>query len=138
MNNSLFLKEMRDIIGKTGFVSDREHALYGIHKCFDVIIKRGLLSYNNKFTLSEDETVLKLYRIIPPVMDIKFFFRRYDKIWSQEHKCWFNFKFERTESDIKIEFEMDNISPPEKIYIKEKSTPEMLKEYGLNKWKKGS
>ncbi len=136
MNNKKFLDKMRKLIGKTGFVSDREHALYGIHKCFDIIIRNGMLSNNNKFTLFEDETCLKLYRIIPPVMDIKFFFARYKRIWSQEHKCWFNFKYEKIDNDIKIEFEMDNISKPERIFRKEERMEDTLKEFGLNKWNK--
>lgn len=132
----VLITKVRNLVGKTGFLSDREHALYSIHKCFDVIIHNGLL-FNDSFTLQEDETILRINRVIPPVMPIEYFFRKYDKMWSQEHKCWFLFEYSKQRNDIIIKFTIDRITKPERVFKKEHSTPELLKEFGLNKYKKG-
>lgn len=137
MSQQIFLEKTRDLIGNTIFTnknSDADHALYAIHKCFDTLINYRLLK-NDEFTLDCNETMLKLYRIIPPVMPIEFLFRKYDKLWSQEHKCWFHFDYHKREQNIVIKFTIDRVTPPERVFVKEEGIKDVLKDFGLNKWK---
>lgn len=131
--NMKYLQKTRDLIGKTGFKNDDYHLLYSLHKSFDVIISQGLLT-NDKFSITCDETMLRVYRIIPPLKTVNAIYDYDFSLWSQEHKVWFDISYSKNGQDITLLFKINRNKAPKK-YVKEVSQPETLKEFGLNKWK---
>ena len=52
-------------------------------KMFDIIERYGMLDNDETLSFEEDEIILRIHRIIPPIINLKAFFKENDNIWSQ-------------------------------------------------------
>lgn len=130
----LLLKNVSNLIGKTSFYKDEDHMLYSVHKMFDIIERYGMLDNDETLSFEEDEIILRIHRIIPPIINLKAFFKENNNIWSQEHKNHYQISIEQYGSRVKFNIKVDRISKPAVVFKKEFETKDYLAEAGLNKW----